>query len=78
MDNKFLNGYLPSMPNNERGKSSQVEKGVETAKRSAYLVGLGAGVLTFGYGLFQHWSSKENCSENKNGFKWSNNKPLKK
>lgn len=79
MDNKFLTGYLNSIPNNERGRLSQVEKGVETAKKSAYLAGLGAGILTLGHALFQHWKSKEDdCSENRNSRRSNNFKSLRK
>lgn len=61
MDNKFLNGYLGSIPSNDRGgKLSQAEMGVETSKKSAFLVGLGAGLLTFGAALVQHWKNKWN------------------
>lgn len=69
MDNNFLSGLIKFLPNNDRGKMTEVEKGVETMKRNALLTGLGALASAAGLALFQGWINKKDSKSPK----WSNN-----
>lgn len=68
MDNKFLGGIFGMIPSNKtRGRMSQAEQGVETSKKSALLCGFGAGFLTLGTALFQHWKRKGEPQDDRRG-----------